>query len=148
MSWGSSTQAAAADAVSVLHDNLDAVDLSAEARAQADAAFGVLPALLAVVDDGTHEVTVSVSGHANPGHAQGSGYANELVSISIYQTDVAVTPPAAPDATTTTPGAAAALGANVPPEGTAPPADTGTAPAEPPTPAADGTTSGTATAQA
>lgn len=38
-----------------------------------------------VVNDPSQDVTISISGHANPGHKVTPGYGNDLVTVSISQ---------------------------------------------------------------
>lgn len=39
----------------------------------------------AVGDQATHKFFVNLSGHANQGHAPAEGFANDAVTISVYQ---------------------------------------------------------------
>lgn len=64
-------------------DYVAEVDLSVDALAQIDAAVTAAVALAAAVDDGTSPISVSLSGHANPGHRPTQGWANDCVTIYV-----------------------------------------------------------------
>lgn len=62
-------------------------DLSAEAKEQVDLALKTANAVIAHAAIGGREkdYAVSLSGHANPGHAPTSGYANDCITVTVSQ---------------------------------------------------------------
>ena len=75
--------------------------LSAEAKAQVDAAASAAVAIATSKALGEAEVAVTLSGHANPSHSPLAGQANDFISVQIARVDVAPAeqPPPMPDAT-------------------------------------------------
>ena len=63
-------------------------------REHGDRISGALSGLLEVVGRDGDQVNVTVSGHANPGHAPTPGWADETVTITITQVPAPVDPTA------------------------------------------------------
>ncbi len=81
MSWGLSQRGKQKDIVAALdaQSHRDFPAATNEAREQIDAALKAAGAILVtVVPDPEGEVTVSLSGHANPGHAKTEGWSRRL----------------------------------------------------------------------
>jgi hypothetical protein len=88
MSWSVSTKLRhgwADEDVSVLR--LRALEQNPECSDQFDAAVQAILMLLesGAVGDARKEFFVAMGGHANPGHEPRSGWANDLITISISQ---------------------------------------------------------------
>jgi hypothetical protein len=89
MSWSASaSNVVARDATSKLRENFATTNPNPtpEVLEQFEAAVrGVEGALTVVQPDLDRPVTVSASGHANPGHKPAQGWSNDTFSLSIYQ---------------------------------------------------------------
>lgn len=73
---------------------------TAEATAAVEQAVAAAKAIVASGVVGSGTVTANLSGHANPGHAPASGYANDCVTVSVNCADTYVAPaPAAVEET-------------------------------------------------
>lgn len=89
MSWSASASAVVArDAAGKLRESFDKTypTPTAEVTEQFAAVIRAVEGALTVVQpdlDGL--VTVSASGHANPGHQKAEGWANDSFTVSIYQ---------------------------------------------------------------
>ncbi len=89
MSWSASvSNVVAEDAIGALQDNFaktypTPIPEVAEQFAAAIEAVGA--ALLSVQPDKHGLVTISVNGHANPGHKKTDGWSNDSFSLSLYQ---------------------------------------------------------------
>lgn len=89
MSWSVSVSSVAAEnAIGALQDNFtnSYPEPTAEVKEQFAAAVEALRAALPTVQpDQLGLVSVSANGHANPGHHKASGWANDSLSVSVYQ---------------------------------------------------------------
>lgn len=91
MSWSAYTTGASADIV----DRIDALEPPGESVAERDeqvaAAKAAAKAIIASGAVGTGEAfQVSLSGHTNPEHQPRTGYANDLMMVSVTQTNATV----------------------------------------------------------
>lgn len=62
-------------------------ELPVESKAQADVAFDASSAIIltGVIGSSEKKYKVMLSGHANPGHEPNPGWANDCITINIYQ---------------------------------------------------------------
>lgn len=86
MSWSLGGKVDSAEAVEQL-ELVDYGDKSAEVREQVQLAKGIAKQIVesGLVGPPGHTFNVSLSGHANPGHGPKAGYANDAITISVYQ---------------------------------------------------------------
>lgn len=82
MSWGTRSDASTKDYIRIV-DVVFSEDVKDEQAAQVAAAVDAAKALAAVVGRSDDRVVVTMSGHANPGHAPRLGWANECITVTV-----------------------------------------------------------------
>ena len=89
MSWSGYLTAQYNDAEAAIAALAVSPDSTApEQREQVQAAKEAALALVksaTIVNDGSEDVTIAISGHANPDHRPATGYANDTVTVAVSQ---------------------------------------------------------------
>lgn len=89
MSWSGTVTAQFSEAETAIGSVAVSPDSTApeqieQVAAAKDAAVALLKSQV-VVNDAGQDVTISISGHSNPGHKPAAGYANDAITVSLYQ---------------------------------------------------------------
>lgn len=83
MSWGTRTLVEASKDAIEVPDPVLSDDVGSEQAEQLTAAREALAALVGAVGRPGDKVVVTLSGHANPGHAPRPGWANECITVQV-----------------------------------------------------------------